>query len=138
MNQLKKKKEFTDLGNSFLNETLYNSDIDDDIRYQIERRFVQSKTNRTYVFPRKSRKLQQKPNKSKPRQRAHAKTLTVPALSPSKSSFTTRTLTSSRLKKSPTAKAIRTPYMHSLSSFPSLSKALLSSSSSKPLLRLKH
>lgn len=38
--------------NSFLEETEHNSDVESEIRIQIERRFQRSNTNKVYVFPR--------------------------------------------------------------------------------------
>ncbi|CAG9310807.1 unnamed protein product [Blepharisma stoltei] len=40
------------LSNSYLQETEYNSDIDNSIRNEIEDKFSKSKINQTYVFPR--------------------------------------------------------------------------------------
>ena len=38
--------------NSYLKETDYNSDIESDIRREIDYKFLSSKTNSKYVFPR--------------------------------------------------------------------------------------
>ena len=46
--------------NSYLQETDYNSDIDSDIRREIDYKFISSKTNSKYIFPRVS-KIQIKP-----------------------------------------------------------------------------
>ena len=54
------KKLVTELDstmNSFLHETKHNSDIEDEVRHQIERRFKKSKVNKDYVFPRKPTKV---------------------------------------------------------------------------------
>lgn len=42
----------TECENSFLQETSFNSDIDIEIRQEIESKFRKSKTNTNYVFPR--------------------------------------------------------------------------------------
>lgn len=39
--------------NSFLNETSFNSDVDIEIRQEIEKKFKKSSVNAKYVFPRK-------------------------------------------------------------------------------------
>jgi hypothetical protein len=38
--------------NSFLVETTYNSDIDENLRKSIEKRYRNSKSNKSYIFPR--------------------------------------------------------------------------------------
>lgn len=42
----------TEVSNSYLVETTYNSDVDDQIRQDIEYNFKKSTVNSTYVFPR--------------------------------------------------------------------------------------
>ena len=46
--------------NSFLQETEQNSDVDDEIRLQIENRYQRSKTNKSYIFPRTQAKTSTK------------------------------------------------------------------------------
>lgn len=56
MSFLRKKEEKSGSGhedsNSFLRETAYNSDIEEGVRNQIEKRFSSSSTNKKYTFPR--------------------------------------------------------------------------------------
>lgn len=123
-----KKKPHQEVHNSFLQETNYNSDIGEDLRDQIEERFIQSTTNRKYVFPRKSPKLKQKAvGRPKLKQRVSAQTIINLDFSPSKTSFVAKTLVSGRPKKSPTGKFIKSPYMKKMTKVPSLSKGLLAS-----------
>lgn len=61
----------TPCSNSFLQETEYNSDIDSEIRREIDYKYNRSKVNSNYVFPRthdfalKSKIILKRPNKSK-------------------------------------------------------------------------
>ncbi|CAG9313211.1 unnamed protein product [Blepharisma stoltei] len=44
---------YSALSNSYLQETDHNSEIDESIRNEIENKFLKSKVNQTYTFPRK-------------------------------------------------------------------------------------
>ena len=63
--------------NSFLNETSFNSDVDIEIRQEIEKKFRKSAVNAKYVFPRSMQSTETKRKKTpvKPRQNPKPKLL---------------------------------------------------------------
>lgn len=73
---LKHSREDTNISsieNSFLNETSFNSDVDLEIRKEIEKKFKRSAVNAKYVFPRSSVVSEPKRKKSPIRPRATIK-----------------------------------------------------------------
>ena len=49
---IKQDTNISSIENSFLNETSFNSDVDEEIRREIEKKFKKSSVNAKYVFPR--------------------------------------------------------------------------------------
>lgn len=59
--------------NSFLHETSFNSNVDDEIRQEIERKFKKSSVNATYVFPRSLKPTDIRRRKTPVKARSHSR-----------------------------------------------------------------
>ena len=71
--QLGEDPSMSSIENSFLNETSFNSDIDLEIRQEIDKKFKRSSANAKYVFPRNIPVTETKQKKSPIRLRPHPK-----------------------------------------------------------------